>query len=148
MSRLVALVDGLMAYLAHPATSSNYPGIAGLALNVFEAPEPPQHPLLDIHPVGEDVLGAEDGGTGEAAVGLLEFLLQVEAAQYTAAVRAAFNHADALRLALNSPRAAQYAGVAWVRLISTRQAVPDRDKGRVFVNLTGQLRAKYSIQAR
>lgn len=148
-ARIVEVVDGLVAYLAHPATLTVFPGLAGLALNSFDNPEQPQHPLLDIHPVAEDILGLkESGAAGEAAVGTFEFLLQVEAGQFNQAVREAFSRADCLRRALNSPRAAQYAKAAWIRLEHTRQAEPDRDKGRVFVNLTGRIRAKYAIEAR
>lgn len=145
---IIQVVDGLLDYLKHPATLASFPDLAGLALNAFDDPEQTQYPLLDIHPVDEEPIQDTNGSIAEAAIGFFDFVIQVEAAQYLTAVREAFNRADALRQALNTPRAAQYAGVAWVRRGQVFQAEPDHERGRSLVSLQGRISAKYTIEAR
>jgi hypothetical protein len=145
---IIHVADGLVEYLGHELTLSSYPQLSGLALNVFDDPETTQYPLLDIHPVNEELVQQPDGSMAEVAIGSFEFVIQIEAAQYLTAVRKAFRYADELRRALNSPRAAQYAGVYWVRRGQVFQAEPDKERGRVLVSLQGRIQAKYSIEAR
>jgi hypothetical protein len=146
--KLLTVLDALQTYLASSAVTTAYPGLAGLAINLFDEQET-QYPLLDIHPTGEDpIFPAAEGALGEMAHGLFEYLLVIQAEQYLTAVREAVNRAGALRRALNCNSAGAALGVNWIKLESMRQAEPDVEKGAAFVNLTGRIRAKYAIEAR
>jgi hypothetical protein len=146
---LLQVMDGLVEYLQHPATIEAYPRLGGLAVNSFNDPEQTQYPLIDIHPITQTPKESDvPGQLSETATGLLGFVLHVEAAQYQTAIREAFNRADDLRRALNCQRAAQYTGVDWIYCGEVRQSGPVEEINEAVIELLGQIKAGYSIEAR
>jgi hypothetical protein len=148
-ARIIEIIDNLAAYLRAADTRARYPRLDRVSINSWDNPVKVRYPYLDIYPLDEEPLGADaDGTIAEHATSQLQFICEVQAPKYQAAVRQAFNIADELRITLNSNLAAVAVGARWIRRGRVQQAQPDIDKQRAFVVLQGEIAVHYSIQGK